>query len=76
MAKNKEKIYVRMHPQYKGTATGGVITGYLVYAYIGHPLLGKVRGTERIFKDKKKAEAYTKQLRLLISFGGWLRGVN
>jgi hypothetical protein len=59
---NKEQVHIHMQPQYKGTASGGVITGYLVYAYIGHPLLGKVAGSERIYREKKEAEAYKNEI--------------
>jgi hypothetical protein len=54
-----------MITQYKGSAKGGIPIGYLVYAWIGNPLLGKVRGTERTFKlsEKRKAETYAKNLR-------------
>lgn len=41
---------------------------FLVYAWIGHPLLGKVRGTERVFRGrgaKSRATEYAKALRKL-----------
>lgn len=57
---------VRIQEQYKPHATKTIITGYLVYAYEGHPLLGKIRGSERVFKDRKKATQYARALKTLI----------
>ena len=59
----KEKIWVKWHPQWRGTASGGVITGYRVYAYIGHPLLGVVRGTEQIVKTETQAKKLAADMR-------------
>jgi hypothetical protein len=56
-------IKVRWHPQYRGSANGGIITGYRVYAYIGHPLLGEIRGTEKIVKTESLAKKEALKLR-------------
>lgn len=60
---DKKTIKVRWHPQYRGTASGGVITGYRVYAYVGHPLLGVVRGSEHIVKTEKEAKKLATKMR-------------
>ncbi len=41
MAVAKGNVSVRWHPQYKPSAKKVIITGYRVYAYMGHPLLGR-----------------------------------
>ena len=58
---------VRIQPQYKPHATKKVIGGYLVYAWEGHPLLGKVHGLSRTFKTEKEAKAYAAGLRKMIA---------
>jgi len=58
-------VKVRWHPQYKPDAHKVVITGYRVYAYIGHPLLGVIRGTEHIVKTQAQAQRIAKELRKL-----------
>lgn len=60
---------VRVQPQYKPHPTKTIITGYLVYAWEGNPLLGKVRGTERTFKSESAAKKYAAGLRKLIKGG-------
>lgn len=60
---------VRIQPQYKPHPTKTIITGYLVYAWIGNPLLGKVRGTERTFKTESVAKRYAAGLRKLAKGG-------
>ena len=60
---------VRMVGQLKPSATRKTITGYLVYAWIGHPLLGQVRGTERHFKSEKEAKKYATGLKKLAKGG-------
>ena len=64
-----ESFKVRMVEQLKPSATRKIITGYLVYAWIGHPLLGQVRGTERHFKSDKEARKYATGLRKLAKGG-------
>ncbi len=60
---------VRMQKQYKPHPTKTIITGYLVFAWEGHPLLGKIRGSERRFKSEKEAKRYADGLRRLIRGG-------
>ena len=60
---------VRIQEQYKPHPTKTIITGYLVYAWEGHPLLGEVRGTRRTFKSEKEAKKYATGLRKLIKGG-------
>lgn len=60
MSKN---IQVTWNPQYKPSANQVIITGYLVYAYVGHKLLGKVRGTEQVVKTRKEAIKLASQMR-------------
>ena len=64
-----ESFKVRMVEQLKPSATRKIITGYLVYAWIGHPLLGQVRGTERHFQSEKEARKYATGLRKLAKGG-------
>ena len=64
-----DSFKVRMVEQLKPSATRKIITGYLVYAWIGHPLLGQVRGTERRFKSEKEAKKYASGLRKLATGG-------
>jgi len=64
-----ESFKVRVVEQLKPSATKKIITGYLVYAWIGNPLLGKVRGTERHFKSEKEARKYATGLRKLAKGG-------
>ena len=64
-----ESFKVRMVEQLKPNATRKEVTGYLVYAWIGHPLLGQVRGTERHFKSEKEAKKYATGLRQLAKGG-------
>ena len=63
MPVSKSDIYVRWHPQYKGSASGALITGYRVFAYIGHPLLGVVRGSEHIVKTEREAKKLATEMR-------------
>ena len=63
MAVAKTDIKVRWHPQYKPSATKVIITGYRVYAYVGHPLLGVVRGSESIVKTEKEAKKKAAEMR-------------
>ena len=63
------KVRVRIQPQYKPHATKTIITGYLVYAWIGHPLMGQVRGTERVFQSESNAKKYATGLRKLTKGG-------
>ena len=64
-----EQFKVRMVEQLKPSATRKIVTGYLVYAWIGHPLLGQVHGTERKFKSEKEAKKYAAGLRKLAKGG-------
>ncbi|MCK9601955.1 MAG: hypothetical protein M0R06_23115 [Sphaerochaeta sp.] len=64
-----ESFKVRMTEHLKPSTTGKVVTGYLVYAWIGHPLLGRVAGTERHFKSEKEAKKYATGLRKLAKAG-------
>ena len=66
LKEGSEMAKVRIQTQYKLHPTKTVITGYLVYAWIGHPLLGKVRGTERVFQSETSAKKYATGLRKLI----------
>ncbi len=59
----KKDIKVRWHPQYKPSAKKVIITGYRVYAYVGHPLLGVVRGSEHIVKTEKEAKKLASEMR-------------
>ena len=59
----REKIHVRWNPQYKASATKTIITGYLVYAYIGNPLLGKIRGSEQVVKTEYQAKKLAAKMR-------------
>lgn len=63
MAVRKEDVRVRWHPQYKPSAKRVIITGYRVYAYVGHPLLGVVRGSESIVKTEKEAKKLASEMR-------------
>lgn len=63
----REKVFVRWHPQWRGTAKGGEITGYRIYAYVGHPLLGVVRGSEKIVKTQYQAMKEATKLRKLLA---------
>ena len=64
-----ESFKVGMVEQWKPHATHPTVSGYLVYAWIGHPLLGEVRGTERRFKSEKEAKKYAVGLRKLAKGG-------
>jgi len=59
----KSDVKVKWHPQYKGSATRTIITGYRVYAYVGHPLLGVVRGSECIVKTEREAKKRASEMR-------------
>jgi len=50
---------VRWQPQYRD----GEIVRYLVYAWIGHPLLGKVQGSEHIVATKGQAQRLATEMR-------------
>ena len=50
---------VRWHPQYKN----GVIFQYLIYAYIGHPLLGQLRGSHCYTDTEKEAKKVARDMR-------------
>lgn len=63
MAVDKRDIKVRWHPRYKPSANKVIITGYRVYAYVGHPLLGVVRGSEHIVKTEKEAKKLATEMR-------------
>lgn len=63
MAVKKEDIKIRWHPQYKPSATKVIITGYRVYAYVGHPLLGVVRGSVSIVKTESQARKLASEMR-------------
>ncbi len=63
MPVDKKDIKVRWHPQYKPSAKKVIITGYRVYAYIGHPVLGVVRGSEKIVKTESEAKALASRMR-------------
>ena len=63
MAVDKKDIKVRWHPQYKPSAKRVIITGYRVYAYVGHPLLGVVRGSEHIVKTEREAKKLAAEMR-------------
>ena len=64
-----ESFKVRMVEQLKPSATRRIVTGYIVYAWIGNPLLGQVRGTERRFKSENGAKKYATGLRKLAKGG-------
>jgi len=63
MAVAKTDIKVKWHPQYKPSANKVIITGYRVYAYVGHPLLGVVRGSEHIIKTEREARKLAAEMR-------------
>ena len=64
-------IKVRVQETYKGSGKGGIVTGYLVYAYEGNPLLGEIKNTRQVFRDKdlrkakKNADRYASGLRAM-----------
>jgi len=58
-----------MTEQLTPSATRRIVSGYLVYAWIGHPLLGEVMGTRRHFKSEKEAKKYAAGLRKLAKGG-------
>lgn len=64
-----ESFKVRMVEQLKPSATKKIVAGYLVYAWIGNPLLGKVMGSEMRFKSEKEAKRYAAGLRKLAKGG-------
>lgn len=63
MAVDRKDIKVRWHPQYKPSAKKVIITGYRVYAYVGHPLLCVVRGSEHIVKTEREAKKLATEMR-------------
>lgn len=63
MPVDKKDVKVRWHPQYKPSARRVIITGYRVYAYVGHPSLGVVRGTEQIVRTEKEAKKLASEMR-------------
>ena len=68
----KEQYRVKIVEQWKSHATKPTVSGYLVYGWIGNPLLGKVRGTERVFRGDKAeshAQTYAKALRKMAKGG-------
>lgn len=64
----KTKVYIHYLPQYKPCATGGIITGYRVWAYIGQILLGEIQGTATIVKTKAQAQRLATQMRKQYNF--------
>ncbi|KKN62629.1 hypothetical protein LCGC14_0510400 [marine sediment metagenome] len=63
MPVDSKDIKVRWHPQYEPSAKKVIITGYRVYAYVGHPLLGVVRGSEHIVKTEREAKKLASEMR-------------
>lgn len=59
------KDIVRTHytPQWKPDAHNPVITGYCVWAYIGHPLLGQIPGSKTVVATRYQAQKVSRQLR-------------
>ena len=60
---------VRMSETLTPSATRRIVSGYNVYAWIGHPLLGEVIGTKRHFTSEKEAKKYAAGLRKLAKGG-------
>ena len=58
-------MFTHILPQYKPHPTNPTITGYRVWGWIGHPLLGEVIGTANVFPNIKEARKYARELRLL-----------
>lgn len=56
-------IRVDWHPQYKPSASGGIITGYRVYMWSGHKLLGALPGQEVIVKTRYQAQRTATMIR-------------
>jgi len=63
MTDKKQNIKVRWHPQYKPSAHKVIITRYRIYAYIGHPLLGIIHGSEQYAKTEKEAKKIASKMR-------------
>jgi len=62
-SKRNPEVKTHYLPQYKPSATGGIITGYRVWAYIGHPLLGEIPGTDIIVETKSQAQKVAAKMR-------------
>ena len=58
-------------PQIKPDAHHPQITGYRVWAYIGHPLLGEILGTASIVKTKREAQQIARNMRLNLKEPGY-----
>lgn len=52
-------VQVRWHPQYQHST----VIGYTVYAYIGHPLFGEIRGTRQYPTTERQAKQLARQMR-------------
>ena len=52
----KQKVNVKWREQYIKQPSGEFKTRYTVYLWIGHPLLGEVRGTRETFATKSAAQ--------------------
>lgn len=50
-------------PMYKPHPTNPTIIGYNVWAYIGHPLLGQIKGSHQFVKTKYQAQKIARELR-------------
>lgn len=61
-------IEVRYTPQYTPCANKTIISGYLVYEYVGHPLLGKIKDSETIVKTKGEALRLTRKIRKALNY--------
>ncbi len=62
---------VRTHylPVYKPDAHNPQIIGYNVWGYVGHPLLGQIRGTEVFVKTKGQAQYAARKIKVFCNGG-------
>ena len=64
-----ELFKVRMMETLKPSATKKIVTGDHVWAWVGNPLLGEIKGSKRWFKSAKEAKKYATGLRKLAKGG-------
>ena len=56
-------IKVRYLPQYKPNPDREEITGYIVWAYIGHPCFGQIESSKTTVKTKREAQKMAAKMR-------------
>ena len=56
---------IRTHylPMYKPHPINPQIVGYKVWAWVAHPLLGQIKGTDVIVKTKREAQRVARKMR-------------